>query len=913
MNLGVSAVVLTHDQPQLLERVLAQLANQTVKPNRVLVVDTSKNPAPTGLETLKLNPRTNFAVAIDAAVKHLASDGYLWLLHDDSAPEPQALERLLREVELSPSLAIVGPKQVDWDNAKIIKQLGLTLTRSGRLFSRVRGEFDQGQHDNSQDVMAVGTAGALINLENYKALGGFDAKAPALAADVDFSIRARLSGSRVAVAPTAKISHAMLSLSGKRPLSWLGTFPSAAIRHAELHLKLSYSNPLVFLLQWLLLLPSALLSSLLLVFRKRAAAVPGELTGALLAFLGIGRILSSRSNIAKTTRARLGSLRDLRATRAEQKAAKARDRDAAISRQLLDAHSRGVSDELEASANSGLISSGAMWWALLLVALNFAWFPTNLAATGGGVIPLGQSWLDIFNQAGSSSHSIGLGFDGVSDPLVWALAILSAPTFFEPTLSITLLLYLSTALAFIAAFKFLGLFSSSNQVRIVTALSYALFPAITLAQGEVRFNQLMAAVLLPWLLLALGKIAGLGKFSAGQHISSWSQVGLAAILLALIAALSPTLGLLLIVLSVVIGLLRPRKLIPLIFVSGLTAAWFLPLIAERVRANPLTILMDPGVGQESSFGQNWSLLFVGFGLDQLFPQLIGSAVLVLFALVALLIIDPRAGIGLWLVAFLALAASYAAAGIKLDFGGSEIVGLDSHATLALYGLMLAALIALAADAKRWYALVALGSVALLTLVPAGFLVATNPPAISYSDGRVVPSIVQADFDSGTILRTLRLSRIEGAISAEVFYGDGVQLHELATGYQLAKAQQVSTNPDYSELGQLVANLASANGANLLDSLTRFHIGYILVSDKDRDLQMALDSTSELESIGETDFGQLWKVRSANALLIKPEAGLEAAKFSQLVVLGFYLVLAIPTSRRRSSKESEIFVDAEENN
>ena len=63
----------------------------------------------------------------------------MWILHDDSAPDTRALENLLREVELGPSVAIVGPKQVDWDNPRIISQLGLTLTRGGKLFSRVRG------------------------------------------------------------------------------------------------------------------------------------------------------------------------------------------------------------------------------------------------------------------------------------------------------------------------------------------------------------------------------------------------------------------------------------------------------------------------------------------------------------------------------------------------------------------------------------------------------------------------------------------------------------------------------------------------------------------------------------------------------------------------------------------------------
>ena len=217
MTVNVSAVVLAHDEPESLTRVLDQLAKQTTAPNRILIVDTSKNQATSsqGFEALKLSPKSNFATSIDAAVKHLSQDGYLWILHDDSAPDVDALEKLLEQIELSPSLAVVGPKQVDWDNPKLIRQLGLTLTKSGKLFSRIRGEFDQGQHDDVQDVMAVGTAGALINLEKYQELGGFDKSAPELATDVDFSIRARLSGGRVAVAPKARVSHQMLAMNGK--------------------------------------------------------------------------------------------------------------------------------------------------------------------------------------------------------------------------------------------------------------------------------------------------------------------------------------------------------------------------------------------------------------------------------------------------------------------------------------------------------------------------------------------------------------------------------------------------------------------------------------------------------------------------------------------------------------------------
>jgi hypothetical protein len=49
MTADVCAIVLAHDQPQFLERVLADLKNQSVAPSRVLIVDTSKQLAASSL------------------------------------------------------------------------------------------------------------------------------------------------------------------------------------------------------------------------------------------------------------------------------------------------------------------------------------------------------------------------------------------------------------------------------------------------------------------------------------------------------------------------------------------------------------------------------------------------------------------------------------------------------------------------------------------------------------------------------------------------------------------------------------------------------------------------------------------------------------------------------------------------
>jgi len=918
MTAKVSAVVLSHDQPALLSRVLDQLSRQSVLPSKILIVDTSKKEviSSAGFDTLKLPPKTNFAVAIEEALKNLAVEGYLWILHDDSAPELNALEKLLTEIELSPSLVVVGTKQVDWENPKLIKQMGLTLTRSGKLFNRVRGEFDQGQHDHLEDVMAVGTAGALINIEKYRELEGFDSKAPPLAADVDFSIRARLSGGRVAIASDAKVSHQMLAMNGKRPISWLGGTPSHAIRLAEFHLALSYSSMPGLVFGWLFLIPFAILNSFVLLVRKRAGDIPAELSSAISAFFGLGRILSSRSKIKRTTSAKLESLSGLRATRQEVKSSNQRAKDQAISRQLLEAHQQGGSDLPPTPANTGFLSSGAIWFAFGLIALNVSWVPINFAVTGQGVIPLSANWLDIFSQAGASFQNLGFGFVAASDPWVWVLALISAPVFFQPSLAVSVLLYLSTAIAFAGVFRLSGLISLSNPVRITAGLVYALWPALTLSISETRFNQVLAIAVLPWLVSSVAKIANLGLKNSEFLPSRWSEVGIAGLLLAIISASSPALGLALIGLILLLAATRPKKLVALIFTTGLTALWFAPLALERLEKNlPLTLLLDPGPAQSTSVNPNWTLPFFGFSFDSLSLALFITLPIITIALIALLTPNLVANLSLWFLAVAALSLAFLAAGVRFNFGELVTLGIDVKGLLALFGLALVLAFVQVTTASQGLKVVTVSAVALLGLAPAAFAMSTNPPDVSYSDGRGVPSIVQADSDANVLVRTLRLENLDGQISVEVFQGPGIKLDQLSTSYQISNSELSLDNPEYQRLGQLAANLVSANGADVISSLEHFGIGYVLVFPKDKELQMALDSTRGLESIGETDFGQLWKVQSVIGEQRVSSLDFGIPKTIGLGGLLFYILLALPASsiRKRRGKESAIFVDVEETN
>jgi GT2 family glycosyltransferase len=245
MSSQVTAVVVCHDTGDYLTQTLQALSQQTRPADRVILVNTSGSPLTyTGdfAETIQLDSKTKLPAALASVTENLISSDshWLWILHDDSAPEPECLATLLATLETTALVGAIAPKQVDPENPRIIRQLGLTLTPLGEPLSLVSGELDQSQHETMSDVMAVSTAGLLVRTDTYEQLGGLSPKAPPLAADYDLALRIRLAGLRVMVAPAARIRHAQLSLEGKRSRGWLGGSPKTAVRKSAVHLRLTF-------------------------------------------------------------------------------------------------------------------------------------------------------------------------------------------------------------------------------------------------------------------------------------------------------------------------------------------------------------------------------------------------------------------------------------------------------------------------------------------------------------------------------------------------------------------------------------------------------------------------------------------------------------------------------------------------
>lgn len=225
----VTAILVVHDGATWLPQVVAAIASQSRTPDRTIAVDTgsvddsAKLLSGARIKSISINRGDGFGTAISEAVATLppveSEDEWIWLLHDDSAPDSEALENLLKTVEDRPNIAMVGPKILGWNDRSHLLEVGISIARNGARWTGLEEhEYDQGQHDGIFEVLSVSTAGALIRRSVFEELGGFDEKLDLFRDDVDFGWRIHTAGQSVVVNTDAVIYHAEAAASERREI-----------------------------------------------------------------------------------------------------------------------------------------------------------------------------------------------------------------------------------------------------------------------------------------------------------------------------------------------------------------------------------------------------------------------------------------------------------------------------------------------------------------------------------------------------------------------------------------------------------------------------------------------------------------------------------------------------------------------
>ena len=921
------AVVVSNGQPLYLQKNLEALEKQSFKIERTLVVDSSKSNETTELldsfisqssrhAVLAIQEKANFAELSALAIKQVLEgldnleEIAIWVIHDDSIPEVHALAELVRALELSPLVAIASPKQVGYENQKLIVQQGLTLTRSMRPLSLVDNELDQKQHDWMSDVLAVSSNAMLIRANVWAELGGFSLVAPELAADMDLGIRTHQLGFRVVVVPTSRVRHAELSLHGKREKKWLGGSVKFAMAKATNHLRLAHLPLFMAFLYWLALPLLSVVQVATLLLVKRPDRIGFTLRANLWAFFTV------RARLRDRHRASLKSVRPLFATSAQ---VKSRSR-LALELEEQKTNLANFQDAPEARPNlvqRGFAASGGLWVMLVLLAVSFQYFPLDRAVQGGFSLPLSDSWLQLFANTGASYQYVGLGLAAPSDPFIWVLLFIGSLTFFAPNLAMSAVLFASLPLAYFGAWRLLSTITLRNTLKIPLALIYAFWPALTLAQSEGNFPAVIFTITLPWLLFALARAGRFGiASSVRSNAQTWAWIAASSLLFAVAAVSAPSAMPMLLILAIVYAVLSRGRFATTAVIVLPASALVFPYLVHQVLINqtPLAVLADPTISFTS---KQKNLLESLLGQDQLLGW--AAVGILAFGLLSLLAKAKRV-FGIWLIALLALGNLWFIQGIAFTSGGAGSIFFDASnkvfasstplVMLVVVSVIVAIGVWLDSMTRFGFRRVLLSLVVLGGLVPLAISFVLTPAKISFGDSRNLPAIFEAEAKAGNDLRLLILSNLSTSgdqeFRAELIRPNGLRLDSVSTAYRFS-SQNVSNLPTdalKSSISSLVGNLVSANGKDLNPALKEAGIGYVLVTNGEgnSDLAVSLNSVSELDQVGKTEFGQLWRVKASDSFEVKDnQTYWSITKSVQLGIIFGYVLLALPTSRGRKSR------------
>lgn len=226
----VDVIIPTYNGRDHLAICLPALAQQTYKDFRVIVVDdASTDDTPELVRQLmpeatlvQLERNSGFIAAVNRGLA--CSDTELVaLLNNDTEPEPDWLEALVRGLDRHPQAAAVASKLRLFDQRDTLHSAGDTFSRRGVADSRGVWERDEGQYDREQEVFSACGGAALFRraaLDEAARTDGhvFDPDFFMYCEDVDLGWRLRLLGYAVIFVPSAVVYH-RLSATGGGPLA----------------------------------------------------------------------------------------------------------------------------------------------------------------------------------------------------------------------------------------------------------------------------------------------------------------------------------------------------------------------------------------------------------------------------------------------------------------------------------------------------------------------------------------------------------------------------------------------------------------------------------------------------------------------------------------------------------------------
>ncbi|GGX14704.1 integral membrane regulatory protein [Streptomyces chartreusis] len=835
---------------------------------------------------------------------------WLWLLHDDCAPEPDALAQLLRVVENERELgrddiAVVGPKLRGWYDRRQLLEVGVTIANSGRRWTGLdRREQDQGQHDHVRPVLSVSTAGMLVRRDVFEELGGFDRRLPLMRDDVDLCWRATAAGHRVLIAPEAVVRHAEASSRERRTVDCVGR--TAASPHKVDKAGAVYTllvNTRTAVLPWVLL--RLVVGTVVRTLAYLVGKVPGqaldEIRGLMGTLLRPERIIAGRRRRGRPVidKVEMRALfpppgATVRAT-VEQVAGSLVGRSDPEVTSGAGRHGSAVESgpggddadflEIEQFARLKRVARkpGPVLFLVLLFVSLIACRELlgGGALAGGALLPAPAESGEMWARYLDAWHPVGAGGTQSAPPYLALVAMLASTLLGSTGLAVTVLLVCSVPLAGFTAYFASRPLVESRLLRAWAAVVYAFLPAATGALAGGRIGTAVLAVLLP--LIARAGIAASGLANSSEARGSWRATWAYALLLAVATAFTPIIWPIALLLGV--GLLAVRRTDITAYGLRFLAQFGAPLLVLApwsLSLLPFGFFREAGLEYGASAASALDLLGASPGGPGTVSGLMLIGV-VLAALAALLRSERQLGIRTaWVVALLGFLFAVLS-------NGSTWAG---PATL-VYGIALLAAALLGADGARsrvaeqsfgWRqpvaALIAFTAAAGPLLVAAGWMIRGADGPLERRDPVQVPAFVAEESGTRDQARTLVL---DSDSSAHVGY-----MLVRGSGARLGDAELAVADGENAKLDKIVANLVAGSGADQADQLGAFAVRYVLVhKGAPRDVTRVLDATPGLSRLSEQNGSALWRIdrQVSRAAIVAGSGSGTAAGEPQAVAAG----------------------------
>ena len=917
----VTAILVAHDGETWIPKVVAALASQSRSIDVAIAIDTESQDGTLKLlkssefKTYSMTRGTGFGDAIKEAltkiprIKQGSADEkiveWLWLIHDDCAPQKNALEKLINAVDERPNVAIAGPKILGWYDRNHILEMGVSIAANGARWTGMEyREQDQGQHDGIREVLAVNTAGALVRRDVYEELGGLDPNLSLFRDDVDFGWRTRTAGHSVIAVSDAVVYHAEAASSERRSVDVSEAFlrrPLLLDRRNAAYVLLVNASWWWLPLIAVQLLFSAMLRSIGYLFAKLPGYAADEIGAVGLLFIKPTLIFDARKQRRKVRllssriiaefipprgnqislafdRARAAIARYFDRRSAQTGWIKGEDQD---SGQLtlptinLGKEERSseeddelITDDEQFTRLKSFISRPIYIFTFVLVLITFISSRHRIGDIAGGALStVPASGIDLLRKYTESWHTVGQGSGASASPWIFMIGIASLITLGNLKLFFSLLFLLVIPLVFVLTYKHARSLTNNRVIALSGAGLYALSPAILNSLHMGSFGTLIIAIVAPLFCRTL--------LNRSITELNWPRVFFLGLCDTLIFFFSPLLFLTVVlwqmthVITFVIEKIRTHQFNAKTFLAlngaRAIALMVIPLIAGfpwsfTLLRHPSRFLIEPGL--QIGSGSSLKIILGNPGGLQGIPIWIVTPAL-LVALIALFSSMTRkyGELSLFCFSIALLATVFPVAGHGNFQPITPYVG--SLLVLATFASVVAAVrlgdrhVPLLAQSHVGYRHILTLSISIVSLL--SLLVTTSWWVTLGADSLVrsghqakLPAYISASGETPSRYKTLVISSQKNSIKYFIARDKSLELGDADPLYDVD-----------SKVNQAVADLVSGVGVSSSQVLGNFGIRYLFLSQPiDQDLVRTIDGVGGFTRSSATRDGISWKITNA---------------------------------------------------